>query len=110
MPMYRFICKRKELIVLLLARAGLGQGSLFAASDQVIAQSQTDIAEQSQTETTDAGSVNAGDKQTETQDDIRTIGVGMRWLAFHAQDAWVGIDVASGPEDVSWYLQMGSAW
>ena len=48
--------------------------------------------------------------ESTTADDIRTIGVGGRWLAFRKENAWVGIDVARGPTDVAVYIQMGSAW
>ena len=57
-----------------------------------------------------AGSVRIGEEQVETGDDIRTIGVGGRFLAFREQDAWVGIDVAQGPEDLVVYIQIGSGW
>ena len=56
------------------------------------------------------GSVKIGDEQTETSDDIRTIGIGARFLALREQDAWVGLDIARGPEDVAWYIQIGSPW
>jgi hypothetical protein len=59
---------------------------------------------------TGVGSTRIGDQQVETADDIRTIGVGTRWLAFRKQDAWVGVDVARGPDQVAVYIQMGSAW
>ena len=56
------------------------------------------------------GSVKVGDRQTETRDEIRTIGIGGRYLALREQDAWVGIDIARGPEDLAWYIQLGSSW
>jgi hypothetical protein len=59
---------------------------------------------------TGVGSTKLVDKQIESGDDIRTIGVGTRWLAFREQDAWVGVDVARGPSEVAVYIQMGSAW
>jgi len=46
----------------------------------------------------------------ETDDDIRTAVIGLRYLALEKQDAWVGIDIAEGPEDTAWYIQMGNAW
>ncbi len=42
------------------------------------------------------GSVKVGDEQTETRDDIRTIGLGTRFLALRKEDAW--------------YIQIGSPW
>jgi len=57
-----------------------------------------------------AGFTDIGQDRTETSDTINTIGVGLRFLAVKEQDAWVGIDIAEGPEDVAWYIQMGNAW
>ncbi len=59
---------------------------------------------------TGAGSVSAGLQESETRDKINTFGFGLRFLALKEEDAWVGIDVAEGPEDVAWYIQMGNAW
>ena len=59
---------------------------------------------------TGAGFVDTGFAFGETDDDIRSVGVGLRYLAFREQDAWVGIDVARGPEETAWYIQMGSSW
>jgi hypothetical protein len=56
------------------------------------------------------GSVKVGEEQTETRDDIRTIGIGTRYLALREQDAWIGLDIARGPEDVAWYIQIGTPW
>jgi hypothetical protein len=56
------------------------------------------------------GSIRVGKEQVETEDEIRTIGIGTRYLAYREQDAWVGVDVARGPEDVVVYIQMGSSW
>ena len=56
------------------------------------------------------GSVDARINDNETEDNIRTVGIGLRYLAIEEQDAWVGIDVAQGPEDTFWYIQMGNAW
>ena len=57
-----------------------------------------------------AGSVRVGAEQVETEDEIRTIGIGTRFLAFREQDAWVGVDIARGPEDLTAYIQVGSSW
>jgi len=56
------------------------------------------------------GSVDASTKENETKDDIRTVGFGVRYLAVKEQDAWIGIDIARGPEDIAGYIQMGNAW
>lgn len=56
------------------------------------------------------GSVKVGEEQTKSRDDIRTIGIGTRYLALSEQDAWVGLDIARGPEDLAWYIQIGSPW
>jgi len=45
-----------------------------------------------------------------TDDDIATYGFGVRYLVLPQQDAWVGLDIARGPEDTAWYIQMGSSW
>ena len=59
---------------------------------------------------TGTGFVDTGFAFGETDDDIRSVGVGLRYLAFREQDAWVGIDVARGPEETAWYIRMGSSW
>ena len=46
----------------------------------------------------------------ETQDDILAGGVGGRFLFKPDESLWVGIDVARGPEDTYWYIQVGQAW
>jgi len=46
----------------------------------------------------------------ETQDDILAGGVGGRFLFKPEESLWVGIDVARGPEDTYWYIQVGQAW
>ena len=57
-----------------------------------------------------AGSTTVGEDRTETEDDIQTLGFGLRYLALKEQDAWVGIDIAEGPEDITAYIQMGNEW
>jgi len=59
---------------------------------------------------TGAGFVDTGFDFGETRDEIRIYGIGVRYLVFPQQDAWVGLDVARGPEDTAWYVQMGSSW
>lgn len=45
-----------------------------------------------------------------TEDDIYGYGVGMRFQALKEQNIWLGIDLAQGPEDKAWYVQMGHPW
>ena len=37
-------------------------------------------------------------------------GVGFRYLIAKQLGLWVGIDVAKGPEENAWYIQVGNAW
>jgi hypothetical protein len=46
----------------------------------------------------------------ETEDNIRAGGVGGRFLFKPDESLWIGIDVARGPEDTYWYIQVGQAW
>jgi hypothetical protein len=46
----------------------------------------------------------------DTQQAIYSYGVGARYRIFEAQNIWVGIDIARGPEDTNWYIQVGQAW
>jgi hypothetical protein len=46
----------------------------------------------------------------ETQDRIFAGGVGGRYFFLPEEDLWVGIDIARGPEDTYWYIQVGHAW
>jgi len=39
-----------------------------------------------------------------------TKGIGIRYMVARKLGMHAGIDVAQGPEDTYWYLQMGSAW
>lgn len=41
---------------------------------------------------------------------IDNLGAGVRWRIFNAQDVWVGVDFARGPEQWNWYLQVNQAW
>jgi hypothetical protein len=42
--------------------------------------------------------------------DVDAIGAGVRYLYVPDLDLWVGADVAWGPEDTAWYIQVGHAW
>lgn len=37
-------------------------------------------------------------------------GIGGRWLFHPDENIWIGIDIARGPEDTYWYIQVGQAW
>ena len=39
-----------------------------------------------------------------------TIGLGIRYKMARKLGMYVGVDIAQGPEDTYWYLQIGSAW
>lgn len=46
----------------------------------------------------------------QTEDDIYGYGAGIRFQALKEQNIWLGIDIAQGPEDKAWYVQMGHPW
>jgi hypothetical protein len=46
----------------------------------------------------------------ENPDSIYNFGVGGRFNIFRAHNVWVGLDVARGPEDWNWYIQVGHPW
>jgi opacity protein-like surface antigen len=46
----------------------------------------------------------------EDANDVDAIGAGVRYLYLPDLDLWVGADVAWGPEDTAWYIQVGHAW
>lgn len=46
----------------------------------------------------------------ENTDDIYAFGFGGRYNVFEAHNVWVGIDIARGPEDWNWYIQVGHPW
>ena len=56
------------------------------------------------------GFVNEGDIATSTEDNLWAGGVGIRFLALKEQNFWLGLDLAQGPEEKAWYIQMGHAW
>lgn len=57
-----------------------------------------------------AGSVSSNFDFIETDQNIYSYGLGGRYRIFEAQNIWVGIDIARGPEDTYWYIQVGHAW
>ena len=42
--------------------------------------------------------------------DISAFGFGVRRKIFEAQNVWFGLDVAKGPEEAAWYIQVGHGW
>jgi hypothetical protein len=46
----------------------------------------------------------------ETDDEIKAYGVGFRWLALQTKNVWVGLDLARGPEDDFFYIQLVHPW
>ena len=46
----------------------------------------------------------------DTEQSIYAYGLGGRYNIFQAQNIWVGIDIAKGPEERAWYIQVGHAW
>ena len=46
----------------------------------------------------------------DTEQDIYSYGLGARYKVFDAQNVWIGIDIARGPESTNWYIQVGQAW
>ena len=46
----------------------------------------------------------------DTEDDIRAYGAGIRFLALKEQNVWLEVDVAKGPEDYAFYIQVGHPW
>lgn len=46
----------------------------------------------------------------ENPDSIYNFGFGARYKVFEAHNVWMGIDLARGPEDWNWYVQIGQAW
>jgi hypothetical protein len=43
-------------------------------------------------------------------DSIYTFGVGGKYNIFVEHNVWIGVDVARGPDDTSWYVQVGHPW
>ena len=46
----------------------------------------------------------------ETDDEIKAYGIGFRWLALQSKNVWVGLDVARGPEEDAFYIQLVHPW
>lgn len=43
-------------------------------------------------------------------DSIYNFGIGGRFKALQAHNVWIGVDIARGPEDRAWYIQVGHPW
>jgi len=56
------------------------------------------------------GKVNSDIPIIDTEQSIYSYGLGGRYQIFQAQNIWVGLDVARGPEEAYWYIQVGHAW
>lgn len=56
------------------------------------------------------GFTSSGEDHLETNETIRAYGAGLRFRALEAQNVWLGLDIAQGPEDYYWYIQMGHPW
>jgi hypothetical protein len=59
-----------------------------------------------------AGAARAWGRHTtfDAESTVTTRGVGFRYMLARRMRLSVGIDVARGPEDTAWYLQLGNAW
>lgn len=50
------------------------------------------------------------DLADETADDIGAFGFGVRWQALPTKNIWVGVDLARGPEEDAFYIQLVHPW
>ena len=57
-----------------------------------------------------SGKVNSDLPIFDTEQSIYSYGVGARYKIFDVQNVWIGIDIAKGPEEYNWYIQVGQAW
>ena len=57
-----------------------------------------------------SGSVASDVPIIDTDQSIYSYGLGGRYKIFEAQNIWVGLDIAKGPEDTAWYIQVGHPW
>jgi len=56
-----------------------------------------------------AGNTSGGIRET-TEETVYSKGLGFRYLAARRHGLRVGIDIARGPEDTAFYIQVGNAW
>ena len=57
-----------------------------------------------------SGSVASDIPVIDTEQSIYSYGLGGRYKIFDAQNVWVGLDIARGPEETNWYIQVGHPW
>jgi len=57
-----------------------------------------------------AGFAHSGDPDFSTGLNIKAYGAGIRFQALKSQNVWLGFDIAKGPEEYAWYIQMGHPW
>ena len=57
-----------------------------------------------------AGFTKNDDVVLETAQNIKSVGAGIRFQALTEQDIWIGLDIAKGPEEYAWYIQIGQGW
>ena len=57
-----------------------------------------------------AGFAHSGDPDLSTGLTIKAYGAGIRFQALKNQNVWLGFDIAKGPEEYAWYIQMGHPW
>ena len=56
------------------------------------------------------GSTSGDTPAFDTEDNIYAGGAGVRYFLLQRLGLWAGIDVARGPEDTEFYVQIGQAW
>jgi hypothetical protein len=59
---------------------------------------------------TGAGLIDWESGAEDVDEDIYTYGAGIRFQLFTEQNVWVGLDIARGPEESNWYIQIGHPW
>ncbi len=57
-----------------------------------------------------AGFTKNDEAPLETTQNIKSIGAGVRFQALKEQNVWLGLDIAKGPEEYAWYIQIGQGW
>ncbi len=57
-----------------------------------------------------AGFTDGGQAELDTMQNIKSVGTGVRFQVLQEQDVWVGLDIAKGPEEYAWYIQIGQGW
>lgn len=57
-----------------------------------------------------AGFTDVKKSELDTNESMNAYGAGFRFKALKAQNVWIGLDVAQGPEETAWYFQVGQGW